>query len=146
MTSNRGPGRLPGDFIRIERIVIEALGHSQDRDVEAGIRNRSVYQPRLRLRVYIGKALWRAIGEPGWIKPERQGITLLLVPAFAPGEDCYRVVVGAGMPRAWVDGARPLFENVIDGRYDARVHNGVLLLGARRPEADDPFVGEEQWR
>lgn len=130
--TRRGQGRLPGAFVRVERIAkAHPRGHSQDRDVEAGARNRAPGEPRLRL--YIGKALWRALGSPGWIRIRRDAAGIALLPAHAAGEGCYRLVVGGGMPRAWADGARAQLAPLADGSYAATVEAGVLIIGAPLP-------------
>lgn len=105
-----GQGRAPASFVRIERVTPPPRkGHSQDRDVEAGIRHRTSIESRVRL--YIGRALWYALGSPARIALTRQDGQLRITVARGDETHNYAVVSGSGMPRIWIDGARGLVKD-----------------------------------
>jgi hypothetical protein len=101
-----GPGRHPGDFVRIER----------------------AYE-RGRLRVYVGRALWYALGSPGRLDIQRLAGQVELRPAT--GDAGYAVISATGMPRMTCDGARDLLDNLEDGRYAAACRGNTIAVGAR---------------
>lgn len=129
----RGPGRQPTDFIRIERTARpQRRGDSRDPNVERALLQRfGVEEPRLRL--YIGKALYRLpeFGEPMYISLIQFRGTIAIIPHHEGGEGRYRIVVGSGMPRTWIDGHRELFRPVAAGRYAGALVDGRLVIGAR---------------
>lgn len=128
----RGPGRQPADFIRIERIAPPARrGDSRDANMVEAQERRHGPQ-RLKLRLYIGKALYRlpAFDEPPYISFARHGQQIAIVPQAEPGDGHYRVVVMGGIPRTWIDSARELFRDLPDGRYVGALVDGRLIIGA----------------
>lgn len=104
-----GPGRAPSNVIRI---VHEPWGRDG----------------RLRLRLYVGRALWYAIGSPGRVDLQRVGSRLEL--RSASGEQGLAVVAGKGMPRLFCDGWADLLR-LEDGRYEGRVEGGTIVVGER---------------
>ncbi|GAB4197633.1 MAG: hypothetical protein OHK0022_16070 [Roseiflexaceae bacterium] len=102
-------GRLPGDFVRVER-------RKQD--------------GRERLMLYVGRALWYALDRPARLLVQRRDERLLLSPA-GPGEG-YAVNAGLSMPRFWADGARDLLKALQAGRYTAHVEDGSIIIGDPR--------------
>lgn len=83
---------------------------------------------RDRLRLYIGRGLWYEIGSPARIDIQRVGGTLRL--SLASGDHGYALMVGQGMPRAFVDGAADVLR-LESGRYDAAVEAGAIVVGER---------------
>lgn len=123
MTRKAGPGRPGGTFIRIERIKRPApKGQSQDKDVEQSALNRSGLQPRI--RIYIGKALWRSIGSPMRIQIESKPFRI----SPAQADTGYAIVVVKGIPRAWIDGARGIIKQLPDGRYIPQQNGNALII------------------
>lgn len=104
-----GPGRAPSMFVRI---ALEP--HGKD--------------GRERLRIYIGRGLWYAIGSPARIDIQRTAGLLVLRPA--QGDAGYALAVGSGMPRAFVDGAADVLR-LEPGRYSAVMRGGALVVGER---------------
>lgn len=95
-------GRKPGDFIRIQH------------DAEM-------------LRIYIGRALYYALGTPARLDVQRIGGRVQLITTSAPHG--YAVVVPTtGMPRIKCDAARDLVR-LEDGRYQADVRGTRLIIG-----------------
>lgn len=104
-----GPGRAPARFIRVTH---EPWGK----------------QARPRLRLYIGRALYYAVGSPARFDVERSGAQLVLRPADGGRGMAFQV--GTGMPRAFVDGWADVLR-LDDGRYAATVQAGAIVVGER---------------
>jgi len=104
-----GPGRTPSAFVRI---VHEPWGKDG----------------RPRLRLYVGRALWYAIGSPSRMDVQRVAGRLELRPAV--GDQGMAFIAGKGMPRAFVDGWADVLR-LDDGRYDCRVEGGAIVIGGR---------------
>jgi len=102
-------GRLPGDFVRVER-------RKQD--------------GRERLMLYVGRALWYALDRPARLIIQRRDERVVLAPAGS-GEG-YAVNAGLSMPRFWADGARDLLRDLAAGRYTALVEEGCIIVGGPR--------------
>lgn len=98
-----GPGRQPTRFIRVERI--------EDR------------RGRERLRLYVGKALYYAIGSPKRITIQRLGGELRI----SAGDEYAISSWQNTMPRVTCDGSRDLLIDVADGRYDAEVRGNQII-------------------
>lgn len=104
-----GPGRTPSAFIRVCR---EPWGkHGRDR-----------------LRFYVGRALWYAVGSPARFDLERLAGRLILRPA--EGDRGIAFTAGKGMPRAFIDGWADVLR-LDDGRYAAIVEAGAIVVGER---------------
>lgn len=99
-----GPGRAPSSFVRIAE---------------------EPFQQRLRVRLYVGRALWYALGSPTRLSIQKLGGVVTLTPAR--GDAGYAVVAGSGMPRAYCDGAAELLP--APGRYAADVRGGRIEIG-----------------
>lgn len=127
-----GPGRQPADFVRIERIAPPARrGDSRDANiVEAQERRHGPQQ--MKLRIYIGKALYRLpdFGQPPYISFRLIGREIAIIPHQTPGENTFRLTVGSGIPRAWIDRMRETFRDLPDGRYIGFMRGGALIIGA----------------
>jgi len=103
-----GPGRAPSMFVRI---VYEPWG-KDGRD---------------RLRIYVGRGLWYALGSPLRLDVQRLAGRIELRPAT--GDAGYAVMVGKAMPRFFADGARDLLGDLMDGRYAGEVRGGAIVVG-----------------
>jgi hypothetical protein len=99
-----GPGRTPATFVRVERA---AEGRER----------------RERLRLYIGRALWYAIGSPARIDVQRLGGEVRI----GPGDE-YAIVSGNGIPRCIADGSADLLRDLDDGRHPAEVRGRQLIV------------------
>lgn len=99
-------GRRPEAFVRVERRLDKG---------------------RERTMLYVGRALWYALGRPARLDVLRQHEQLVLMPA--QGEAGYAVNVGTSMPRFW--GPRTLVDTLPVGRYEAEVTNGCIVVGER---------------
>lgn len=110
-----GPGRAPSRFVRIERM----LPHGGERTQE-------------RLLIYIGRGLWYDLGSPKRFDVQSLSGQLMLRPAT--GDQGYALNIGEGMPRFYADGLRDLFDHLEDGRYDARLEAGAIIIGTRITE------------
>ena len=97
-----GPGVRPSAFVRISRT---------DRPG--------------RTRLFVGRALWYALGSPTRLDVQRWGAQVVLVPVAETGG---YAVNSSAMPSMWCDSADDLLP--ADGRYEAEVQGGVLVLGA----------------
>ncbi len=103
-----GPGRAPSRFVRV---CHEPWGKDG----------------RERVRLYVGRGLWYELGSPARLDIQRVGGNLRL--SVADGDAGYAIMVGKGMPRAFVDGAQNLLPE--DGRYRASVEAGAIVVGER---------------
>lgn len=103
-----GPGRAPSTFVRI---MIEPWGRDG----------------RPRLRLYVGRALWYAIGSPRRMDLQRIGGRIEL--RAASGGVGLAFQAGKGMPRAFVDGWADILR-LEPGRYAAAVVGGAIVVGA----------------
>lgn len=103
-----GPGRAPSLFVRV---CHEPMG-----------RNGAT-----RLRLYVGRGLWYALGSPARMDLQRVGGILTLRPASA--DQGMAFAAGKGMPRAFADGWADVLR-LEDGRYAATVAGGAIVIGA----------------
>lgn len=102
-----GPGRAPADFVRI------------------------AWEPRggrEHLRVYVGRALWYALGSPARLDVQRLGGRIEI--RSTAGDAGYAVTAGSGMPRFYAAGSQDLLGD-LTGRYRAEVRGGAIVVGAR---------------
>lgn len=81
-----------------------------------------------KLLIYIGRALWYALGSPGRLDLQRLEGRLELRPAT--GDVGYRVV-SSGMPHLTASGSRDLLDDMADGRYAAEIRGGAIVVGSR---------------
>jgi len=102
-----GPGRAPSSFVRL---ALEPWG------------------ARHRLRLYIGRALYYALGSPARLDLQRIGAGMELRPAS--GDQGIAFTAGKGMPRAFVDGWADVL-GMESGRYAAEVRGGAIVIGGR---------------
>lgn len=105
-----GRGRAPSAFIRI---VHEPWGKGG----------------RDRLRLYVGRALFYALGSPKYINIQSLDSQVVLTPGSG-----YAVAVGKGMPRFFCDGSQDILSHLDDGRYDAEVRGDTIIIGSRLTE------------
>lgn len=103
-----GPGRAPATFIRM---TIEPWGRDG----------------RPRLRIYVGRGLWYALGSPTRLDAQRIGGRLEL--RAASGDAGLAFQAGKGMPRAFCDGWADILR-LEPGRYAAAVIGGAIVVGA----------------
>ena len=103
-----GPGRAPSAFVRVAH---EPWGRDG----------------RPRLRLYVGRALWYAIGSPA--RMDLQHIAGRIELRAASGDAGMAFLAGKGMPRAFVDGWADVLR-LEPGRYAAEVVGGAIVIGA----------------
>jgi len=80
---------------------------------------------RPRLRLYVGRALWYAIGSPARMDAQRVGGRLEL--RAAAGDAGLAFQAGKGMPRAFCDGWADVLR-LEPGRYAAEVVGGAIVV------------------
>jgi len=115
-----GPGRAPGDFIRIERIIKESAGSARTADVNA----HAIGLPKI--RVHVGRDLYYAISCPARLDVQLERGVLRLVPV---AQDGFAVTFGSSVPRFFCSSVRGLLKEYPDGRYAAEVQNGAIVIG-----------------
>jgi len=103
-----GPGRAPSAFVRM---AVEPWGRDG----------------RPRLRLYVGRALWYAIGSPARMDAQRVGGRIEL--RATSGDAGLAFQAGKGMPRAFCDGWADVLR-LEPGRYAAEVVGGAIVIGA----------------
>lgn len=111
LTRPRAAGGAPGDFIRLGEEVVSG-------------RNRQ----KSRLRLYIGRRLWYALGRPPRLDAQRVGAELRLV-AVREGEAGVALSVGSGIPRAFVNQETWEILRLNEGRYAATVSGDTIIIG-----------------
>jgi len=82
---------------------------------------------RPRLRLYVGRALWYAIGSPARMDAQRVGGRLEL--RATSGDAGLAFQAGKGMPRAFCDGWADVL-GLEPARYTAEVIGGAIVIGA----------------
>lgn len=105
----RGRGATAGDFIRLAEERVGA---------------------KTRLRLYIGRKLWYALGRPPRIDIQRVGAQVRLT--AATGGAGYAISTGSGIPRVFVN--QDLWEilRLNEGRYDATIAGDTIIVAAPR--------------
>jgi hypothetical protein len=107
----RGPGRRAGDFVRL----------AEDR-----------VHRKTRLRLYIGRQLWYALGRPARVDIQRVGGTLRLIPAT--GDAGWALSTKSGIPRMFVGQDLDDLLRLDLGRDAATIVGEAIVIGARLPD------------
>jgi hypothetical protein len=78
-------------------------------------------------RLYVGKALWYALGRPARLNVQRQGATLLLTPA-GPGEGWATNTPPKGQPRLSIGEEAATALRLAEGVWPGRVVSGGIVI------------------